>query len=123
MDQSDSRVSSRQFGLIANPTKEGATELARAVIDRLREHGWAALADAETADLLGGDLASHSIQAIGAAAEFIVSGTYKQTDAGLPEARGQTYRLPAGAFFEVAGGKIRRVTTYYNLKDWIAQVS
>lgn len=58
-----------------------------------------------------------------AAAEFIVSGTYKQTDAGLPEARGQKYRLPAGAFFEVAGGKIRRVTTYYNLKDWIAQVS
>jgi len=72
MDQSDSRVRSRQYGLIANPTKEGATELARAVIDRLHKHGWAALADAETAGLLGGDLAPHSIQAIGAAAEFIV---------------------------------------------------
>lgn len=58
-----------------------------------------------------------------AAAEFIVSGTYKETDAGLPPARGQKYRLPAGAFFEVADGKIRRVTTYYNLTDWIAQVS
>jgi steroid delta-isomerase-like uncharacterized protein len=58
-----------------------------------------------------------------AAAEFIVNGTYKKTDGGLPPARGQTYRLPAGAFFEVADGRIRRVTTYYNLKDWIAQVS
>ena len=34
-----------------------------------------------------------------AAAEFVVLGTYKVTDEGLPEARGQTYRLPAGAFF------------------------
>jgi steroid delta-isomerase-like uncharacterized protein len=58
-----------------------------------------------------------------AAAEFIVNGTYKKTDAGLPEARGQTYRLPAGAFFDVKDGEIRRVTTYYNLKEWIRQVS
>ncbi len=58
-----------------------------------------------------------------AAAEFIVNGAYKATDAGLPEARGQRYRLPAGAFFFVADGRIRRVTTYYNLKNWIAQVS
>ncbi len=58
-----------------------------------------------------------------AAAEFIVNGVYRKTDGALPEARGQTYRLPAGAFFEVRDGLIRRVTTYYNLKDWIAQVS
>ncbi|MEM6356210.1 MAG: ketosteroid isomerase-related protein [Pseudomonadota bacterium] len=58
-----------------------------------------------------------------AAAEFTVSGTYLETDEGLPEARGQTYRLPAGTFFEVADGRIARVTTYYNLKDWIRQVS
>jgi steroid delta-isomerase-like uncharacterized protein len=58
-----------------------------------------------------------------AAAEFIVNGVYKQTDGDLPPARGQTYRLPAGAFFEIRNGEIRRVTTYYNLKDWIAQVS
>jgi steroid delta-isomerase-like uncharacterized protein len=58
-----------------------------------------------------------------AAAEFIVNGTYKKTDAGLPEAHGQTYRLPAGAFFDVKDGEIRRVTTYYNLKEWIRQVS
>jgi steroid delta-isomerase-like uncharacterized protein len=57
-----------------------------------------------------------------AAAEFVVEGEYLATDAGLPEARGQRYRLPAGAFFSLAGGKITRVTTYYNLQDWLRQV-
>ncbi|UWQ32481.1 nuclear transport factor 2 family protein [Leisingera sp. M527] len=58
-----------------------------------------------------------------AAAEFIVNGTYLVTDEGLPEAKGQTYRLPGGSFFELKDGKISRVTTYYNLADWTAQVS
>jgi steroid delta-isomerase-like uncharacterized protein len=59
-----------------------------------------------------------------AAAEYIVNGTYMETDDGLPEAREQTYRLPAGSFFDLnAQGKITRVTTRYNLKDWLAQVS
>lgn len=58
-----------------------------------------------------------------AAAEFVVNGTYLKTDPGLPEAKGQTYRLPAGAFFTIRDGQIARVTTYYNLADWIAQVS
>lgn len=58
-----------------------------------------------------------------AAAEFVVHGTYLQTDPGLPEARGQTYVLPAGAFFDIEGGRIARVTTFYNLADWVAQVS
>lgn len=57
-----------------------------------------------------------------AAAEFVVNGTYLKTDPGLPEARGQTYRLPAGAFFTIRDGRIARVTTYYNLADWMAQV-
>ena len=57
------------------------------------------------------------------AAEFMVNGTYLETDPGLPEARGQAYRLPGGAFFSVAEGRIARVTTYYNLADWIRQVS
>ncbi len=56
------------------------------------------------------------------AAEFTVHGEYLATDEGLPEARGQTYVLPAGAFFTMAGGKITRVTVYYNLADWTAQV-
>ena len=58
-----------------------------------------------------------------AAAEFVVHGQYLKTDPGLPEARGQRYVLPAGGFFTLKDGKITRVTTYYNLADWIAQVS
>ena len=58
-----------------------------------------------------------------AAAEFVVHGTYLKTDPGLPEAKGQTYILPAGGFFDVKGGKIARITTFYNLNDWIRQVS
>ncbi len=58
-----------------------------------------------------------------AAAEFTVHGEYLQTDPGLPEAQGQRYVLPAGSFFTLEGGRITRITTYYNLQDWIAQVS
>ena len=58
-----------------------------------------------------------------AAAEYVVNGTYLETDDGLPDAKEQTYRLPAGSFFDLTDGKIARVTTYYNLSDWIAQVS
>lgn len=58
-----------------------------------------------------------------AAAEFTVLGEYLVTDEGLPPARGQTYRLPAGAFFDIRDGKVARVTNYYNLQDWIAQVA
>jgi steroid delta-isomerase-like uncharacterized protein len=57
-----------------------------------------------------------------AAAEFVVHGTYLATDEGLPEAQGQTYVLPAGAFLAIADGKITRLTMYYNLADWTAQV-
>jgi steroid delta-isomerase-like uncharacterized protein len=58
-----------------------------------------------------------------AAAEFVVNGSYLETDEGLPEANGQSYRLPAGSFFTIRDGKIARVTTYYNLADWVRQVN
>jgi len=58
-----------------------------------------------------------------AAAEFLVLGKYLKADEGLPPATGQTYRLPAGAFFEVRDGKVARVSNYYNLRDWLGQVS
>ncbi|MBD1551967.1 ketosteroid isomerase-related protein [Pseudomonas typographi] len=57
-----------------------------------------------------------------AAAEFIVHGQYLASDEGLPPARGQSYTLPAGAFFLVKGGQVARVTNYYNLNDWLEQV-
>jgi hypothetical protein len=42
-------------------------------------------------------------------------------------ANGQRYVLPGGAFFEIVfdkggAGLIARVTNYYNLEDWLAQV-
>lgn len=61
-----------------------------------------------------------------AAAEYVVDGEYVATDEGLPPARGQRYTLPGGAFFELTGEladrRIRRVTNYYNLQAWLAQV-
>lgn len=58
-----------------------------------------------------------------AAAEFTVQGEYVATDAGLPDARGQRYVLPAGAFYAIRDGRIARVTMHYNLADWVAQIS
>lgn len=58
-----------------------------------------------------------------ASAEFVVLGEYLKTDEGLPPANGQTYRLPAGAFFEIRDGRVSRISNYYNLNDWIAQVN
>ncbi|WP_339093713.1 ketosteroid isomerase-related protein [Deinococcus sp. VB343] len=57
-----------------------------------------------------------------AAAEFVIEGEYLRTDEGLPAAQGQRYTLPVGAFFELRGGRIARVTNYYNLADWTRQV-
>ncbi|MGY0505663.1 ketosteroid isomerase-related protein [Luteimonas sp. e5] len=62
-----------------------------------------------------------------AGAEYVVHGEYLSTAAGLPDAAGQRYELPGGAFFEIveeAGQpRIGRITNYYNLREWIAQVS
>ncbi len=71
-----------------------------------------------------------------AAAEYVVHGEYVVADpstssgqaTGLPPANGQKYVLPGGAFFDIVfpdggSGRIARVTNYYNLQDWIAQVS
>lgn len=57
------------------------------------------------------------------ACEFTVHGLYKKTDGDLPPATGQRYVLPVGAFLEVRAGKIRRVTTYYNLPLWLKLIS
>ena len=62
------------------------------------------------------------------AAEYVVHGEYLVADEGLPPAQGQRYVLPGGAFFEIdfdeagGNGRIRRVTNYYNLEDWLRQV-
>jgi steroid delta-isomerase-like uncharacterized protein len=57
-----------------------------------------------------------------AACEFTVLGKYIASDDGLPPARGQAYRLPAGAFFEVKNARVARISNFYNLQDWLRQV-
>ena len=58
-----------------------------------------------------------------AAARFIVEGTYLKTAPGLPSAKGQRYELPVLAFFEIEHDKIKRISNYYNLNDWLKQVN
>jgi steroid delta-isomerase-like uncharacterized protein len=58
-----------------------------------------------------------------AAAEYTVHGAYLVAGHGMPAAHGQKYVLPGGAFFTLREGKISRVSNYYNLPDWLAQVS
>jgi steroid delta-isomerase-like uncharacterized protein len=58
-----------------------------------------------------------------AAAEFTVRGQYLAQDEGLPPAHGQTYLLPAGAFFTLREERVARVSMYYNLPEWLRQVA
>ena len=64
-----------------------------------------------------------SADGLHAAAEYEVHGSYLADDDGLPPAHGQRYVLPGGAFFDIRNGLISRISNYYNLNDWIAQVS
>jgi steroid delta-isomerase-like uncharacterized protein len=56
------------------------------------------------------------------AAEFDLHGAYLETDGKLPKAKGQRYRLVVGAFFDIRHGKIARVSTHYNLNEWLRQI-
>ena len=58
-----------------------------------------------------------------AAAEFNIRGAYLVSESSLPDATGQTYALPGGTFFAIRDGRIARLTHYYNLTEWIMQVS
>lgn len=103
---------------VAHHVNEGAVRSGRAAFDAFCQHMSRCYAE-ELRDLviLSGADGSR------AAAEYMVHGRYLSTDAGLPEAHGQTYVLPAGSFFTLSQGRIARVTTYYNLADWLRQVS
>ncbi|ARU40488.1 hypothetical protein CCB80_04765 [Armatimonadetes bacterium Uphvl-Ar1] len=57
------------------------------------------------------------------AIECFCDGEYLKTDGGLPEARGQRYSIRVAVFYEVREGKLGRVTSFYNLREWIAAVS
>lgn len=58
-----------------------------------------------------------------AAAEYTVHGVYVEDDIGMPPACGQRYAMPGAAFFTLGGGLIRRVSSHYNLQEWLSQVA
>ncbi|MEZ5535018.1 MAG: ketosteroid isomerase-related protein [Thiolinea sp.] len=93
--------------------RETGTDAFRAFMDKMNRSYREQLVDIEVMVNADGSRA---------AAEFIVLGEYLATDEGLPEANGQTYRLPAGAFFEIREQKVARISNYYNLNDWLQQV-
>ena len=92
-------------------------------IGKDRFHAFSARMAHHYRDQLGDITVMTTADGARAAAEFNVHGTYLKSEQGLPDARGQTYALPGGQFFAIRDGKIARVTTYYNLTDWIMQVT
>jgi len=56
------------------------------------------------------------------AVEFICDGVYKKTCEGLPPAKGQKYHLNVVCIFEIKDSLISRISNYYNLEEWLAQV-
>lgn len=103
---------------VAHDLNEGGREIGKDKFrwfnGMMRKHYQEQLADVVVMVAPGGNRA---------AAEFTVHGKYLATADGLPEANGQRYTLPAALFFDIDDDEISRVTTYYNLADWIAQVS
>jgi steroid delta-isomerase-like uncharacterized protein len=103
---------------VIHDTNQGSREIGKApfiaFMDRMNRNYKEQLVDIVVLTNEAGDRA---------AAEFVVLGEYLVSDEGLPEAKGQKYRLPAGAFFDIRDGKVARITNYYNLEDWIKQVS
>jgi steroid delta-isomerase-like uncharacterized protein len=57
------------------------------------------------------------------AAEFTWKGTYIATIEGFPQANGQRFSMQAGLFFEVEDGKITRITSHRDMREWVRQIS
>jgi steroid delta-isomerase-like uncharacterized protein len=102
---------------VVHDLNQGAREKSRTAF-----RAFLARMDASYSEQLADIVVSATPDGSRAAAEYVVHGTYKASDEGLPPARGQKYVLPGGAFFDIKDGRIARVTNYYNLQDWIAQV-
>ncbi|MEO1204867.1 MAG: ketosteroid isomerase-related protein [Pseudomonadota bacterium] len=58
-----------------------------------------------------------------AAVEYNIEGVYLDTEQGLPAAKKQAYTLPGGTFFAIKDGKISRISSYFNMTDWITQIA
>lgn len=102
---------------VAHDLNQGARETGREAFAAFMQR-----MDASYRERLDDIVVMASADGTRAAAEYVVHGEYLADDAGLPPARGQRYVLPGGAFFAIRDGRIARVSNYYNLEDWIAQV-
>lgn len=102
---------------VIHDVNQGAREQGKPAFSKFLEH-----MDACYREQLTELVVMENLEGTRFSAEFMVHGEYLRTDAGLPPATGQRYELPAGAFLEVRGAQISRVTTYYNLQAWLAQV-
>ena len=102
---------------VAHDVNQGAREVGRAAFAKFMERMNTSYSE-QIADIV----IMPNADGTRAAVEFTVLGTYLKTDEGLPEAHGQKYKLPGGAFFDIRDGKVARVTNYYNLQDWLKQV-
>ncbi|MDV6373603.1 ketosteroid isomerase-related protein [Deinococcus arenicola] len=104
-------------GDVQHDINEGATQMGKGAFETFLTH-----MDTHYREQARNLTVMVSADGLRAAAEFVIHGEYLKTDEGLPPAKGQKYALPVGAFFEVHGGQITRVTNYYNLQDWTRQV-
>lgn len=102
---------------IAHDINQGERQVGKAAFAEFIDH-----MDRCYRERLGNIVVMANDEGTRAAAEFVVHGEYLATDPGLPEASGQHYAIPAGAFFDIAGGLIARISVYYNLADWTRQV-
>ncbi len=107
---------------VVHDISQGGRETGRAAFARFLDHMNRCYAERLTDIVVMADAGGTR-----ASAEFTVNGRYQATDPGVPSgtppARGQTYLLPAGAFFALRGDRILRVSNHYNLGEWVAQVS
>ena len=103
---------------VAHDLNQGAREVGREAFRAFLQR-----MDRCYGEQLRGIVVMVSADGLRAGAEYVVHGQYLRDDEGLPPARGQPYVLPGGAFFDIRDDRIARVTNYYNLQDWIGQVS
>ena len=57
-----------------------------------------------------------------AVVEWVVSGTYSADFPGLPPAAGQRFSFQGASVFELADGKIRRYTEYWDAYVFLVQL-
>ncbi len=106
---------------VAHDISGGAREIGREAFARFMRH-----MDRCYRERINGLVVMTEPTGTQAAATFTVHGTYIETDPdvppGTPPARGQTYELPAAAFFRLRNGSVAAIANHYRMEDWVAQI-